>query len=283
MKVSIPIHKLNERSESGLEMIYFDSDSGYKTPLFEAHRDDHYIFIFQECGKSTFMLDFKTMFITDRALLYVLPGQVHHSIKSDNARGWFLAIDTLLVGEEYRAIFEHYILSNDTLTLDAAAVLKLKQCAQLLFEQQPQMTTPLGRQIAYSLALSYIGMIAATYVAQHQHSQKENSRPLQINTQFRKLLLNDFKEVKSPSEYAAKLNISATYLNESVKSVTGFPVTYWIHQEVILEAKRLLYYSDLSVKEIAFELGFADHTYFSRLFTKIAGISAGKFRNGYRK
>jgi AraC family transcriptional activator of pobA len=51
---------------------------------------------------------------------------------------------------------------------------------------------------------------------------------------------------------------------------------------VILEAKRLLYYSDKSVKEIAAALGFDDYPYFSRLFTKVTGMTALVFRNKHR-
>ena len=56
------------------------------------------------------------------------------------------------------------------------------------------------------------------------------------------------------------------------------PVSYWIQHELVLEAKRLLYYSDLTVKEVAFALGYDDHAYFSRLFSKVTGMSPGSFR-----
>jgi AraC-like DNA-binding protein len=88
-----------------------------------------------------------------------------------------------------------------------------------------------------------------------------------------------FIETKSPSDYARALHISTPYLNECVRDVTGFPVSYHIQQRVILEAKRLLYHSNKTVKEIAAELGYDDHAYFSRVFTKITGMTALAFRN----
>jgi YesN/AraC family two-component response regulator len=78
------------------------------------------------------------------------------------------------------------------------------------------------------------------------------------------------------------LHLSISYLNEIDKETTGFTVSYWIQQEVVLEAKRLLYYSQCSVKEIAHALGYADHTYFSRLFKKVEGRTPGEFREMYR-
>jgi len=103
-----------------------------------------------------------------------------------------------------------------------------------------------------------------------------------ITLEFRQLVTQRFKTMKSPADYAEAMHLSLSYLNEIVKETTGFPVSYWIQQEVILEAKRLLYYSQCSVKEIAFELGYEDHTYFSRLFKKQAGQTPGEFRAGYR-
>ena len=78
------------------------------------------------------------------------------------------------------------------------------------------------------------------------------------------------------------LSITSSYLNEVVKETSGQPVSHWIQNEVMMEAKRLLYYTDLSIKEIAFGLGYEDHAYFSRLFRKVAGRSAGQFREEYR-
>jgi len=92
-------------------------------------------------------------------------------------------------------------------------------------------------------------------------------------------LERDFVTVKRPTEYAQQLNISSPYLNECVKKTTGHSVSYHIQQRIILEARRLLYHSDLSVKEIATELGYDDYPYFSRLFSKVTGMTALGFRN----
>lgn len=252
------------------------------TPLQEAHRDDHYIFILQESGRNQFMLDFKLLDIPDAAMLYVLPGQVHHGVLSENTTGYFLAIDTLLVAEEYRTIFEQQIPINAPLALDAVQKNRLKQSLELLYHRYLNMETSLGKSIAHALASAFIGLVAELYLEQSSSTLQQNSRPVQISNQFRQLLLQHYKTTKSPSAYAELLHISLSYLNEVVKSVTGFSVSYWIQHELMLEAKRLLYYTDLNVKQIAFELGFSDHTYFSRLFSKSEGMSAGKFRSTYR-
>jgi AraC family transcriptional regulator, transcriptional activator of pobA len=72
-----------------------------------------------------------------------------------------------------------------------------------------------------------------------------------------------YKQYKQVKDYASFLNITPLYLNEIVKQITGFTVSYWIQQTIMLEAKRLLYYSKMDIKQIAFELGYEDFTYFS--------------------
>lgn len=106
---------------------------------------------------------------------------------------------------------------------------------------------------------------------------------MEIVQQFKRLLVDNICSVKSPSAYAEMLRVSESYLNESLKKITGMSVSYWILNEAVLEAKRLLYYSQLNVKEIAHKLGYDDHTYFSRIFKKAEGITPLSFRTSYRK
>ena len=100
---------------------------------------------------------------------------------------------------------------------------------------------------------------------------------------FKELVATHYVALKKPTEYANLLCISPAYLNEVVKQSTGFTVTYWIRNQIMLEAKRLLYYSDASVKEIASQLGYGDGAYFIRLFTQDTKLSPLQFRRKYRK
>mgnify|MGYP001206112813 CR=1 FL=1 len=68
--------------------------------------------------------------------------------------------------------------------------------------------------------------------------------------------------------YAEKLNITATYLSRLVNEVYNKSVSEFINERVVLEAKRIIRLSSKSIKEISFELGFNDPSYFSRFFKK---------------
>jgi AraC-like DNA-binding protein len=121
-----------------------------------------------------------------------------------------------------------------------------------------------------------IALIISQYLALEKptvyHTRFED-----ITRAFKTTLEKNYKKVKNPRDYAGLLNLSTSYLNECVKVTTGKPVSIHIQQRIILEAKRLLYHSGKSVKEIADELGYDDFSYFTRLFSKAVGMSPTAF------
>jgi AraC-like DNA-binding protein len=281
----IPVHQLRERVNTGFDIKHFTIDEGPydNRESFGAHRDDHYIFFVIEAGAASLMIDFHELLFRPPSLYYVLPGQVHHRIRNEAAYGWFLAIDTSLIAPHYRTIFESQLVLQQPIALNEA---QLQQCRNLLSLMQEKYREdnpgPFYLQIVHSLLQSFIGIAASCY-SKADGAQVSMSRPVQLAQDFKKLLVDNVRQVKGPSAYASKLNVSESYLNEALKKVTGFSVSYWIQQEVMLEAKRLLYYSQMNVKEIAHVLGYSDHTYFSRLFKKAEGTTPLLFRADYRK
>lgn len=95
---------------------------------------------------------------------------------------------------------------------------------------------------------------------------------------FRNLVEIHFKELKRTSDYAEKLTITANYLNALVKEKLDLSAENFIQNRVILEAERLLLNTDLSVTQIAYELGFSDKSHFGKYFKKINQDSPNNFR-----
>jgi AraC-like DNA-binding protein len=126
-----------------------------------------------------------------------------------------------------------------------------------------------GFSMIQSLLHTFIGMFAFIYSKENNSQAASENRSLQLTREFKIMVRQNYKTMKSPSEYAEKLNISRGYLTEAVREVTGKPAQHWIHQEILIEAKRLLAFTHLTIKQIAYELGYDDHTYFSRLFSKL--------------
>ena len=280
----ISLNKLIDRGTIGLEISH-TTETGVNEMLGNLipHKDDNYLFFFIEKGFGTMMVDFTEVRLTQGNIYYLLPGQVHHRIRSDNGEAWFMAVDPSLIPKEYREVFANQLLRQQPNLVDSNYFQQFQSIIRLLYEQfQSASGDKFYLSLTQSLLSSFLGMTARVFI-QIQPAPKSLSRSFQITQEFRKLVTEKVKTEKHPSVYADHLYISESYLNEVVKKETGFTVTYWINLEVMLEAKRLLYYTQLTVKEISYQLGYDDHTYFSKLFKKNTRITPLAFRGMYRK
>lgn len=279
----IPVHRLGDEHKYGIAVYRFTYPYS-KEDTIGVHRDDHYIFLMLEDGAYQMMVDFITVESSGGSIFYVLPGQVHHGLAAKDATGWLVAVDTSLVPDEYRRVFEAALPVQTPLPLTAALQNELTHCLSLLNCRYHQPAdSPFYPQLLHAATHTLTGIFAAAYTTQELTTEAANARPQAITHLFKSQLIQHFRAQKSPAAYAEMQHLSLSYLNECVKSVSGFSVTYWIQYEIMLEAKRLLYYTEKSIKEVAVELGYEDHAYFSRLFTKATGIPAGQFRRQYRE
>ncbi|WP_338870152.1 helix-turn-helix domain-containing protein [Spirosoma sp. SC4-14] len=98
---------------------------------------------------------------------------------------------------------------------------------------------------------------------------------------FMDLLTIRIRETRFASQYADWLAVSPNYLNKVVKSRTGKSPSVWIDERVVLEAKVLLVQSDLTVAQIAHEMGFPDQSTFGKLFRKYTRLTPTQFRSQF--
>lgn len=281
----IPVHKLELSTAIGVELQYFDRDdfSDSKMETMGAHRDDHYLFFFIENGHASMEVEFKERPCKTGTLYYILPSQVHRRINNKDATGWILAVDPSLVPLNYVDIFDHLSYLQEPYLLNPVQAKQWGSVLKLLnAKYNEDQDDPFYIPVVHAIVQLFLTMTAKCFNDGPGMSLKL-SRPVEMSKQFKRLVIENFRTIKSPSAYADKLNVSESYLNEVVKKVTGFPVTFWINQEIILEAKRQLYYSQLDIKGISTLLGYDDQSYFSRFFKKLTGMSAIAFRSKYRK
>lgn len=122
-------------------------------------------------------------------------------------------------------------------------------------------------------------LILCTRVYKYQNKLS----PLQLEEadivrEFSYQVEQQFKTIHSVSDYANLLNKSPKTLSNLFAKVSSKSPLQIIHDRIILEARRLLIYSDKSVKEIAYELGFEDIQTFSRFFKKMEALSPIDFK-----
>lgn len=273
----IPVITLPEMFDKG---ILIGKESVGDTSTFvdptHSHRHDFHLFILQEEGRSQIEIDFKKYQLKNTAIVYIHPSQVHLMTRVGKGNLYLVAVSNENLDSRYLKLLEEIAPANP-LFLKPAEFSILAQAASLCIDVFERKDDRLYSTILKDSCNTLVGLIISKYI-EHTAPAAGLSRFEIVTRDFRHALEAHFVKYKRPSDYANLLNISAAYLNECVKAVTGLPVSYHIQQRVILEAKRLIYHTDKSVKEIASELGYDDYAYFSRLFTKIVGMTPLNFR-----
>jgi len=109
-------------------------------------------------------------------------------------------------------------------------------------------------------------------------TKKLKNNQIEIIRKYNVLVDKHFKEKKQVAEYAELLNKSPKTLSNLFSIYNSQSPLRIIHERIILEARRLLFYSDKTITEIAYELGFEEVTAFSKLFKKITKQTPSKFK-----
>ncbi|MEO1448332.1 MAG: helix-turn-helix domain-containing protein [Bacteroidota bacterium] len=125
-------------------------------------------------------------------------------------------------------------------------------------------------------------IILSTRLAKEQMQlQQSDDQQLETLRKFSFLVDKHFREKKKVKEYADMLFKSPKTLSNLFHQHHQHSPQQIIQERVVLEAKRLLQFTDLQNQEIAYQLGFEDPAYFSRYFRKIAGLSPSAYREGF--
>jgi len=243
----------------------------------QSHRDEGYTFHILERGDVVIEIDFRLYNVTAPAVVYLHPSQVHRILNFENVSVCSLSVDSENLNSVYLKILEE-ITPAIPLSLTDENCSVLLDCFELCINFYKQKNNKLYQPLLKDSCNTLTAYLLSQFLNQHK-SEDYFSRFEKITKSFKTLLEKNFCMLKRPSEYADLLNISTPYLNQCIKNTTGMPVSQLIHERIVLEAKRLLYHTDKSVKEIAFDLGYADYPYFTRLFRKSTGFSALTFRN----
>lgn len=154
-------------------------------------------------------------------------------------------------------------------------------------EEMQQLFRTLQLVVDKPAALSGILYSILTITQQHfwkQHCGNKIALTDKDHTvvKFRELVAKYFDDHKDVAFYADQLNVSPKYLSELLVGQTGLSAKKWIEFHIMQEAKYLLSFVGLSVKEVAYRLGYTDTSHFSRAFRKYDGQLPTAFKNAGR-
>lgn len=245
------------------------------------HRDDYYVFILVLHGSFRIHCELQTHQLQTGDLFLIKPYQIHTVEEySGDFYAHFLSIQDFRIPDELSYLLFNLPNTQQHLSLKTEESQTLLDTIHLLrtYEsQQEEYTT----EITNGLFQAIIYKIGSLFKEKTRVPEVSAINQSNVITSKFKRLITTQTHLRQPSYFADLLFITPAHLNDCVKKTTGQTVSYWLKKSIIDEAKRLLYYTTKSVKEIAFELGYEDHTYFSRLFKKHVKQTPLQFRGDF--
>jgi len=266
-KKSIPVYSIDKFRRSGhgkqYEIEVFDKNRDFKVTY--PHRHDFYEILFLTQGNGTHTIDANEYVIKQNCVFFLSPGQIHSLQLSDDIKGYIFLFTS-----------EFYLLNK----LDKNHLLELP-----FFYSLSNETPPL--YLVDNKDINLITNLFAQACDENNQNLEESDDMIRslldikgrlMVKRFKQLIEENYHKNLSIKEYASLLAVTPNHLSETVKELTGRTSSKLISDKLILEIKRMLLHTDLTVSEIAYQLNFADQSYFTKYFKTHTGILPNDFR-----
>ena len=253
--------------------------------VHDPERIDTYRVFWVREGRASYTVDFKVVSISDETLLFLSPGQVFNIESETIKTGYILSfvrafycIETLDKQVGCNGLLFNNVFDQPFVVLMPEASRQLESIVKQIVHEFEQPGLAHWEMLKTYLQLF---LINATRMLKEQSWTEpvvEEEAPAQFVKAFSELVEKHFRTHHAVQDYADMMYLAPKTLSKKLKGL-GQPTPLTIITErIILEAKRMLLYSDKSVQEVAYELGYEDPAYFSRLFKKATGQSPKKFK-----
>lgn len=247
------------------------------------HRHDYFFLLAVKSGSGSHTIDFTKYPVTETTLFFMRPGQVHELHLEKGCKGFILEFTAdfpFISGYSPTFLHPGSGLGNYFKPEDSTAKYLFDLLQSILTEFTLQ---PYGYKDAIRARLQILLIELHRINRQHEQSKTPGSLIAEERlTVFMNLLEKHVFQYKQVSDYASMMHLSTYQLNRITKQLLGKNCSEIINDHLILEAKRTLRSSGIQVKEIAYDLGFEDVSYFIRFFRKHTGSTPEAFRQNSR-
>lgn len=250
----------------------------------EPHKHDFEELLIGIDGQLEHFIDFKNTIIEAPLISFVTKGKVHRVIpKLHNGKCemWTIRFKSEFIPE---TIFQLYSLFHDHSTIK----MQVGECFERLVTICKLMNAEMQQENPDLAIVRHL--LSALFTMIESERRKTEARDNNItksnNTTFKnflKILEENYHRPENVEFYAEKLFMSARNLNTICQQVMEKSVTEIIEIRKLIEAKNLLTYSDKTISEIGFELGYNEKAYFTTVFKKRTGQTPSEFREDIRK
>lgn len=274
-----PIHLLFKSDSDHFFCLEIEEVMKMQHPVPPSKHSCHTL-IFISSGEHTMKLGYQEYVTTDNEIIIIPAGQIFSLDNVNNIhKGYICQFHPDILIRKYgnRELLNDFdflkISGNPKITLTSKDVISVTNILERLRKEYSET------EIAdLNIVQSYLITMFYEMNKNAVKTSKGISASEMITTKFKELIHENIKTQHQVNYYSSQLSVTPNHLNKCVKTVTGKSAVKWIDENILLEAKYLLFQTTLSVGEIATQVGFDDQSYFSRFFKKAEGISPIRYR-----
>ncbi len=245
---------------------------------------DSAVYVFIETGYMVFDIDFDRQTAHAVSGFILHPSQVFRYVdSSDDLKAWALRIPNDEISSDIRNRLNYLILDSSAFEFSEKQAQEASAVCRIIYNRIVDADSYQWEGVIRHLAMSLFGIF--TEALEERTKRLYSGTPLSnlpILVKLHDLFDEHLTQSRLPSHYADLLNITPSYLNELVKGAVGTNISLYLRQQSTKRICRRLAMTDESIRDIALMLGYEDPAYFTRIFTKVRGMTPSQFRSRYR-
>lgn len=247
--------------------------------VMKPHSHDFYLLMIFTKGNGTHTIDTEKSTIQPGSIFFMSPSEIHSWKLSEDTDGYILFFNP--------SFYLMDLKSNSLLDLPfyrpenkiRQGLLNKNELSNIIPVVKSMLNESMNDSINQkSILRSYLDILLLKFDLHFNALNKKTTSQSSLIPKLESVIELHFKEHLPISYYASHLNVSLAQLNATTHQLLNKSVSDLIHERIILEAKRFLVYSDLTISQISDQLNYKDNSYFSRFFKKMAGQTPEQFR-----
>ncbi len=284
---NIPVYSLHnfsspERDSQQFQVEVFDANRHFSVKY--PHRHDFFEVLYLSKGSGFHVIDGNKYEIKPPCVFFMSPGQAHKIEFSSDIAGYifiFTAEFYLINQSNQNRLIEFpffFTIRQDNPPLNLSTQMDVL-FLESLFEKGIAENQK-GADYSIELLRSILDLILTSSATLYKTDERmlNKGKGHIVVKKFFQLIEDNFHKNLTVSEYADKLALTPNHLTQTVSHLTGKTSSQIIKAKQVLEIKRLLVHTNLSVTEVAMRLNFPDQSYFAKFFKRETGISPLRYR-----
>ena len=275
-----------DRLAGAVEVVPLDGLEIGGARVREPHRHDYHELIWVREGEGAHRLDGGLVAVEPRTLTVIGRGQVHVFESGRDLRGAVVRFgDEMVYGGAERRAAPGWLLAGRggrTVPVPAGDAAALDGVIAALGAEAALPPDARAAELEHHLIAVLLLWVERWYDASRSEAREPGDADVQLQRRFTQLLESDFARHHEVGHYADALGVPPAALSRALSEVTGRTTKELVTDRVMLEAARLLRFTDLTAGEIAHRAGFSDPLYFSRAFKRHAGEPPMAYRAATR-